>query len=400
MTVCSAIWVLAGGPMQIPLIRELKQAGFAVIVSDGSSACPAAELADVFMELDTFDVPGHLDAAQEIIRTLKIQAVLTVAADCHETVSALAEHLGLPGVPRAISRSLRRKDHFRQIMKDAGVLQPEFFLVDSLGDAQERARQLDCDIVLKATDNSGSRGMTFLQRGQEITHQDFDRALKAGTSGVVLVEEALRPNHTPSELSVETLWVEGEMVLLNCVHRLFRDDLEKLGLSSAGLSGRRWGVEIGHINPAELDEHQIEAVRETMLSVGKTFGFDSLESPAVLKGDLMHSTKGLAVLEATPRLSGGWDSSGTTLARGANFQVGFTRLLLGANPRTVFEEDFSFSHPDLFSAAMTLSPADALDSMGRLFGLGTGKTAMEAIQDAISNIREEEQWQTGSTKKG
>ena len=37
----------------------------------------------------------------------------------------------------------------------------------------------------------------------------------------------------------------------------------------------------------------------------------------------------LSIIELTPRLSGGWDSSGTTLARGADFQAGIIRLALG-----------------------------------------------------------------------
>ncbi|MDA8777076.1 hypothetical protein N9M74_00345 [Pontimonas sp.] len=386
-----AVWVIAGGPMQVPLVRDLRTEGLKVVVSDGSADCPAGEIADIFVEIDTFDITGHIRVAQELASEVKIRAVLTVAADCHETVSAVSEYLDLPGLPRSISRSLRRKDLFRTELSDSGVLQPKYFISENLEEAQEFVSKMGCDFVLKATDNSGSRGMTFFKTGEVIDQGSFDRARFAGTSGLVLVEEALKPDHSPSEISAETLWIEGEMILLNCVHRLFRDDLEKLGLDSLGLSGRRWGVEIGHINPALLSTSQVEGVRETMEIVGKAFGFDALDFPAILKGDLMHARDRFAVLEATPRLSGGWDSSGTTLLRGGNFQVGFSRLLLGDDLKAVVENDFKFSQPDKFAAAMTVSPSDALDSMNRLFGMGVGMTAHEAIENATASIPKESQ---------
>ena len=384
-----AVWVVAGGPMQVPLVRELVSRGHKVVVSDGSAECPAGEIADIFLEMDTLDVSGHIRAANELSKNLNIRAVLTVAADCHETVSAVAEHLNLPGLPRSVSQSLRRKDLFRTKLRDSGVLQPQYFVSKNLEEARALVSDMACDFVLKATDNSGSRGMTFFKKEEVIDEGSFDRARSSGTSGLVLLEEALKPDQSPSELSVETLWIEGKMTLLNCVHRLFRDDLEKLGLDSLGLSGRRWGVEIGHINPALLSASQVEMVRETMEIVGQAFGFDSLAFPAVLKGDLMHARNRFAVIEATPRLSGGWDSSGTTLLRGGNFQVGFTRLLLGEDWNAVVNSDFRFSQPEVFAAAMTVSPPDAMDSMNRLFGLGVGPTAHEAIRNATEWIQEE-----------
>ena len=375
--------------MQVPLVRELKKQGRKVIVSDGNSDCPAASYADVFLQIDTFDLSGHLEAAREISKSTKVGAVLTVAADCHETVSAICEYLQLPGVPREVSNSLRRKDRFRKTLEGSGALQPRFFVVESLAEAQELALGMACDFVLKATDNSGSRGMTFFKQTEVIDQSSFDRAISAGTSGLVLVEEALNPDQSPSEISVETLWVEGEMTLLNSVHRLFRDDLEKLGMDLSGLSGRKWGVEIGHINPALLSSANLEKVQRTMEIVGRAFGFDHFEFPAILKGDLMHARGDFAVLEATPRLSGGWDSSGTTLLRGGNFQVGLANLLLGREPKIVLESDFRFTSPELFAAAMTVSPIDALDGMDRLFGLGVGASAVEAIQSATANIQKE-----------
>lgn len=372
--------------MQVPLIRELKKMGFALVVSDGDSECEAAALADIFLEIDTFDAEAHIQASQEVSRALRVVAVITVAADCHETVSILAEEMDLPGLPSSISRILRRKDLFRAAIDGLPVLQPRYVVAGDIEEARAGASRLDSSYVLKATDNSGSRGMTAFGKGVEIHEDAYLLARNSGTSGLVLVEEALQPDQSPSEISVETLWLGGKMMVLNSVHRLFRNDLESFGLYLDGMSGRDWGVEVGHINPARLSDSQAEKVRATMESVGNALGFSDLRHPAILKGDLMHSNGDIAVLEATPRLSGGWDSSGTTLMRGANFQSGFAKLLLGYDPDDVLASDFSFSRPDLFAAAMSESPPNAVDSIGRVFGLGSGPNAEEAIVSAVRNI--------------
>ncbi len=384
-----AVWVVAGGAMQVPLIRELKKMGLALVVSDGDSECEAAALADIFLEIDTFDAEAHIQASQEVSRVLKILAVITVAADCHETVSIVAEAMDLPGIPSPISRLLRRKDLFRAAIDGLPVLQPRYLVAGDIEEARAAASRLGSSYLLKATDNSGSRGMTAFREGEEIHEDAYLLARNSGTSGLVLVEEALQPDQSPSEISVETLWLGGKMIILNSVHRLFRNDLESFSLHLEGMSGRNWGVEVGHINPAKLSDSQAEKVRLTMECVGNALGFSGLRYPAILKGDLMHTNGDIAVLEATPRLSGGWDSSGTTLMRGANFQKGFAKLLLGYDSGDVLASDFSYSRPELFAAAMSESPPNALDSIGRVFGLGSGTTAEEAIVLAARNLSEE-----------
>ena len=93
----------------------------------------------------------------------EIKGVLTVAADCHETVAHVAKYLQLPGIDPEISNICRQKHKTRKILTDAGLLQPRFIVVDNIHDAREFAKKINVPVVMKATDNSGSRGFSFIE---------------------------------------------------------------------------------------------------------------------------------------------------------------------------------------------------------------------------------------------
>ena len=73
------IWIIAGGLMQVPLIKEAQSRGYKVCVSDQNPRAPGCSIADQVVELSTYDIQGHIDAAESM--THKPAAVLTAGAD-------------------------------------------------------------------------------------------------------------------------------------------------------------------------------------------------------------------------------------------------------------------------------------------------------------------------------
>ena len=61
-----AIWLIAGGVMQVPIAHQIRERGYRLIISDGNSECLCASLADEIVTCDTFDVPAHLLAAKRL----------------------------------------------------------------------------------------------------------------------------------------------------------------------------------------------------------------------------------------------------------------------------------------------------------------------------------------------
>jgi hypothetical protein len=388
MKATKAVWLIAGGKMQVPAANAIKQLGYELIVSDGSAECACKPLADHFIQADTFNPQANLQAIEKHAARHRIVAVFTCAADCHETVAILSRAICVHGIDPAISHRCRQKHLTRELLTSAGLRQPRFRAARTLAEARQFVAELGGEAVLKATDNSASRGFSKVGPESPLTEEHFKLALENGSTGLVLVEALLQPVTTEcAEQSVETLWSNGRMVWLNWVDRLFRKDLEhfshQIPLAYEGLG---WGVEIGHINPAQHDESVRRQVEDEVRRGGLAIGMQDQKGIHVLKADIMLTNEGPVILELTPRLSGGWDSGYSTPARGANFILGALYAALG---ETDIEALLPFHfRPDTatVSAVLTDIPANASNCIGRRFAGGAASSVPAALDAAARSL--------------
>lgn len=386
-----AIWLFAGGPMQASAAKGMVALGYKLIVTDLNPQCVCAEYADTFLAFDTFDVDSNLAAARDLAAKYDIRAVLTLAADCHHTVAVVGKQLGVHVISPEISRACRQKNLTREILTAAGIPQPRFKCVRDLAEARAFLAELGGQGVIKATDNSASRGFAKLNVVSDLTDSVFQSAVAAGTTGVALIEEALVPRQDCiSELSVETIWFNGRMHWLNWVDRLFSPDLkffpELKGYEAENIN---WGVEVGHINPALHPLAMKEQVHAMIEAAGLALGMGQEAGGHVLKADIMLTAQGPMIIEMTPRLSGGWDSSATTPARGADFQGGIVQLALGKPlDLDLWHAHFEFKNPSLYAAIVASISPDAKDCVGRQFALGTDFSRERSLQVSLSNLKE------------
>ena len=372
--------------MQIPAAHAIRNLGFRLIVSDQDSNCPCATLADEFILLDTFDIQGHITAADKMSRKWSIQGVFTAGADCHLTVSVLAKHLGCHGIAPDISKKCRFKHKTRRLLEEARIPQPSWTLVRTFSEAQTAAARIGGPFVVKATDNSGSRGFKKLNHPDELTVEVFESAIEAGTTRLAIVEEALSPpdDNTIAEQSVETLWFNGVMYWLNWVDRLFSRDTNKLpGNIKTKYTDIQNGIEVGHVNPSQRPRADIQKAQKLMEAAGRALGLHKERRGHILKGDIFWTSKGPILLELAPRLSGGWDSAGTTPARGANFINGALHLALGAPlDAQLLTTCFRYRNSQIVAAVLAEIPPKAINCIGRRFALGVGGTQDAAIEKA------------------
>lgn len=390
-----AVWLVAGGPMQRLAAEKIRERGYATIVSDGSSECALRPLADKFLQLDTFDIEGHIRAADEICARYDVRAVFTAGADCHETVARLAQHLCLPGIDPEISHLCRFKDETRKVLTKAGVPQPALSVARTYEEGVIAARNIGYPVALKATDNSGSRGFSRIGTEKDFSETAFARALENGTTGSVIVEELLVPEPgVIAEQSVETVWYDGHMRWLNWVDRLFRKDFAFVShpwtAKDDPYHSTSWAIELAHFNPAEHKETLRAEIESLILSAGKAIGMHTQKGGHILKADIMLTTKGPIILELTPRLSGGWDSALSTPTRGADFIGGALGLALGEQlDDAYFERYFRFAQPEKVVAVMSKIKEEAEDCVGRSFAWGSGANRAEALGAAYKAFLEE-----------
>ena len=386
-----AIWLFAGGPMQESAARKILSLDYKLILTDLDRDCICAKYADEFVECDTFDLEGNKKAAERLREKYIIAAGLTLAADCHETVAHVNRQLGLPGLSPEVSHVCRYKNLTRAILTDAGIRQPKLACVKTFDRAKAFLEVLGGKGVIKATNNSGSRGFAKLDSPTGLTEEIFETAILAGTSGSVIVEEALTPREDCiAELSIETLWYNGAMHWLNWVDRLFRSDLHFFPSLMEQRGGTlNWGVEIGHINPARHTVQVRQQIYDLVYSSGLAIGMHKEAGGHVLKADIMLTKSGPVIIELTPRLSGGWDSSATTPMRSADFQGGVIRLALGEHlDLALWHSCFEIKAPSLYASVLADIPSGALDCIGRKFSIGIDFEREKSLQLALNNLKE------------
>lgn len=391
----SAVWLFAGGPMQRPAAEKIKERGYKLIMTDGSAQCLLRHMADEFIHLDIFDVPGNIAKADELKNKYDIKAVFTAAADCHETVARVARHLGLPGIDPEIAHTCRYKYETRELLTKAGIPQPKFIVAKTHDEALQALKEIGAPAAIKAPNNSGSRGFARIESETDLTPEVFAHAVKNGTTNSVIIEELLIPvTNEIAEQSAETLWYDGKMIWLNWVDRLFRKDFELFpGLweeKDNPYKNTSWAVELAHINPAVHSSKTTKEVEEMIRNAGIALGMDKQKGGHVLKADIMLTPDGPRIIELTPRLSGGWDSSWSTPRRGADFVGGMLGFALGEKLTPGYwDKYFAYHDEKLFASMMAKVEIDAQDCIGRKFAFGAAHDRTDSLREATKALRAE-----------
>lgn len=371
--------------MQYIAACKIRERGFSLIVSDRNPQAVCRRLADVFLEMDTFDVPAHLAACEDIRRKFNVRAVMTSAADCHYTVSRVASHLNLHFLNPSVSEVCRNKAKTRELLTVGGLYQPASHVVHTYYDALAILERSNTAIVVKASDNSGSRGFSVVPIGEKLTKEQFEYTRAMGTTGGIILEEKLEADTTQvSEASVETLWYEGKMYWINWVDRIFPRDLKffpdvkiKNVLNEA--------IEVGHINPARHDYRVKSRVASDIEKAGRAIGMHLEKGGHILKADIFFSSKGPVILELTPRTSGGWDSSASSPARGADIAGGVIHLALGLPmDLDAWYRYFHYHDAERTAVVLTSIPADAVDCTGRQFAMASGYEPVPKLIEAAT----------------
>jgi len=384
-----AIWLITGGAMQRVAAEKIKKRGYVLIISDGSAECALHSIADEFLHIDIFDIQGNIAMADELKERYDIRAVFTTASDCHETVAHAARHLGLHGIDPAISRLCRYKHEARELFTKEGIPQPKSTTVTSFNEAQKIIKEFGLPVCFKSTNNAGSRGFTAMRTEEEITEKAFQNALASGTTNLVIVEELLEAVEDEiAEQSVETLWYDGRMYWLNWVDRMFRQDMELFPEFDASVYKKLpWAVEIGHLNPAVHSIDTTAAVQKMVEQAGRALGVHTQKGGHIMKYDIMLTSAGPYIIEVTPRLSGGWDSSGSTPMRGADFVDGAIEMALGTKiTAEVFYKYFAYKYPQIYVAMLSEIPKNAQDCIGRRFAFDRGLNPHEAVANAYKKV--------------
>jgi biotin carboxylase len=309
------VLLVGAGLLQVPAIDQIHALGLRVLATDRDPGAAALSMCDESVVLDTKDVAGHVALAKSLAERGDLAAVYTEGADVEVTVAEAAAAVGLPGCSTSAAATCSDKALFRRVCDAAGLPGPRFEEVGTRGDAQAAARSIGFPVIVKALDNSGSRGATKVTEEAGLDAA-FEEAMRWTSGDRVLVEECL----SGPEQSVETIVADGRHYRCNIVDRPFAYD--------------PYPIEVGHNNPTALDESSQDRLYELVEASARAVGIDL----GAAKADTMWTANGPVVLEMTARLSGGFHSQYTSpLAFGTNDIKATLDLALGRplDPRDV-----------------------------------------------------------------
>lgn len=285
------VWVIGGGVLQIPVIKEAVNRGFRVIVSDALKTPAAASYASKCMQISTHDVEAHVEACRPF--SGEIAAVVADGIDAGETAAAMREELGLPGDGREVARRVGNKDELRKCLgAEAPVFTvlPDWLYPSEVWAEWERVAN-NADVthypcVVKPVDNSATRGISIVRDVEDFAVA-VPKAVRANKNGkFILVEQCL----SGPEVAIDMLVYDNVPFYVNGAKRVFHSTL--------------FGIEIGHTNPYVPDDDAWPIAQMAARKLGVTQG--------PFKVDMIKDPKyGWVILETATRLSGGFDHTHT-----------------------------------------------------------------------------------------
>jgi len=347
------ILILAAGPMQIPAILTARELGLFVIAADRNPQAPGFRFADIGLGLDVVKYAALADWAVANQRQYNISAVFA-GADVAVAAAHINQRLGLPGIPLDVAEASHNKAKMKQRWMRDGVPTPGCEEVGSASEARRAASRYGYPVMVKAVDNSASRG-TKVVRDENELEPAVENAMRHSTTSSCLVEQFVEGE----EQSVETIMHNGEQLRAGIVDRHY--------------DFFPYPIEVGHTNPTHLPAQTQDRIYRVVGDAARSLGIGS--GPA--KADMILTKQGPMILEMPARLSGGFHSQYTTpLASGMNPIRAVMRQSLGDER---FQEDliptkheFSLCHavfppPGRILSIQGYEAAQALEGVTHIF---------------------------------
>lgn len=301
--------VLGAGLDQLFMLRTAKEMGLATIAVDFNPEAPGFMLADDYAVVSTRDLPNLKAYLREFNSTHRIDGVATMGSDIPHIVAEIADMLGTWHISHETAKLATNKFLMKEAFAAGGVRIPPYRLVDSAEAVYPALREWG-KLVIKPLSEAGSRGVSLIRSPSEI-EAFFARAFAYAVDGKVLIEKFLEG----PQISTESLIVDGAIYTPGYADRNY-DVLERF-LPQI--------MENGGFQPSShLDARA--AIDDMLLKAARAIGL----SHGVMKGDVVLTPDGPAIIEVAARLSGGdFCESLVPLGTGINYVRNVIRMALG-----------------------------------------------------------------------
>lgn len=301
--------VLGASQDQAFMINTAKAMGINTLAVDMNPNAPAFAFADDFAVVSTRDTKALKAFLDDYTQEKPVHGVATMGSDIPHIVAEIAEHLGTWHISHETAKLATNKFAMKEAFKRGGVRIPDYRLVGSAREVHDAFDEYG-KLVIKPLSEAGSRGVSLITDTRDIDEL-FDRAFAYAVDGKVLVESFLEG----PQISTESLMVNGHIHTPGYADRNY-DVLERF-LPQI--------MENGGVQPSDHQD-AFDDVEATLLKAAKSIGLDH----GVMKGDVVLTKDGPALIEVAARLSGGdFCESLVPLGTGVNYVRNVIRMALG-----------------------------------------------------------------------
>jgi len=275
--------VLGASKWQVPLIKQAQSMGLEVVATDMNPDAVGLKVADYSEVVDILDA----DANTNVAIKYNVDAVMTDQTDyALNVVAKVASRLILPGPSIEVAKNCTNKKMMRQITSEKNIQNPIFFVAESLVDARLAASDIGFPLIIKPTDNQGSRGVFKVDSLNQLIEL-FADSIGHSRDGQVLIEEYVRG----TEVTVEGFVVDGA--------------LNTLAISEKKHTPPPRIIAMNLDFPPAFAPQKIKQIKRTASDVASALGM----SNGPFHGEFIVNEKGIYLVEAAYRGGGSGTSS-------------------------------------------------------------------------------------------
>ncbi len=279
-----SILIFGGGLNQLTLIEACNELGYRSVVIDPNENAPGGSIAHVFEIV----APDDYEKTKQIALKYQVDGIATSQMQNPLRMMAkLAYELRYVfNSPEIIEQSLN-KFLMKKVFLENNIPCAKGYLFNNKGELSSvKIKDLDFPLIIKPLDSHSSRGVYKVNSYREIT-EHLNETISFSTTGEFLIEEFVEG----PEFSIEAVTYSGETTIVQFTEKI--------------ITPYPYVVELGHLQPATLNEDQKKEISEVVKAAISALKLDN----TVTHTEIKWTEKGPVIIEIGPRMGGDFISS-------------------------------------------------------------------------------------------
>ena len=295
--------VLGGSTDQLYIIKNIKELKYKTIIFDKNKNSPAFKISDLSFAIDFKKYKNVITKLHQLKKNKDInyQGIITMGCDVPYIITKIAKEFNLQSNSIKSAKISEDKNLMKKLFLKTKIRTSKYAIIRNPIQALNFWKKNNAThVVIKPTDNSGSKGVQLLHSYKQI-EAAIKNAKKNTKKKHLIIEEFLEG----PQLSTESIIYKGKVFTPGLSHRhyeqveFFLPQIMENG-GTVSLKYKSYIIKINKIIKKIADELKFES--------------------GVIKGDFVINKKHLNIIEFTTRLSGGdFSESVAPLSNGINY---------------------------------------------------------------------------------